>query len=143
MERKVFQDFLLGKKLKLTKERLAVMDEIFSYHGHFEPEILYLRIKEAGIKASRASVYRTLNLLVESGLVERISRTEKSNVYEHTFGRKHHDHMICISCGDVIEFYSEKLEDVQSMICSENDFFGMSHILEIKGRCSKCRNSSR
>lgn len=143
MERKIFQNFLIEKKLKLTKERLAVMDEIFSSDGHFEPELLYLRIKGAGIKASRASVYRTLNLLVESGLVERISRTEKSNVYEHTFGRKHHDHMVCILCGDVIEFYSEKLEEVQSMICAENNFFGTSHILEIKGQCSRCRKNSR
>jgi len=143
VESKIFKNFLVEKGLKLTRERMAVMTEIFAYHGHFEPEHLYLRIKGSGIKASRASVYRTLNLLVESGLVERISRTEKSNIYEHTFGHKHHDHMICTACGEIIEFYSERLEDVQNMICTENDFHGTSHILEIRGQCGKCRKRVR
>ena len=143
MESIIFQAFLRKKGLKLTKERMSVLKEVFSFHAHFEPEHLYLRIKGSGIKASRASVYRTLNLLVESGLVERISRTEKSNIYEHTFGHKHHDHMICTACGEIIEFYSERLEDVQNMICTENDFHGTSHILEIRGQCGKCRKRVR
>lgn len=139
MEHIIFQDFLAGRGLKLTKERMAVLREIFSIHGHFEPEVLYIRIKGSGIKASRASVYRTLSLLVESGLVERISRTEKGNVYEHTFGHKHHDHMVCTACGTVIEFYSEDLEDIQKSVCSAYNFDGSSHTLEIRGLCRKCR----
>src|SRR5512135_2589743 len=113
MENSIFQNFLGKKGLKLTKERLAVLKEVFSFHDHFDPEHLYLRIRDAGSKASRASVYRTLSLLVESGLVEKVTRTEKSNVYEHTFGHAHHDHMICEECGSITEFYSEKLENLQ------------------------------
>ena len=139
MEDKIFQNFLREKSLKLTKERTAVLKEVFSFHGHFDPEHLYLRIKDSGSKASRASVYRTLSLLVESGLVEKVTRTEKGNVYEHTFGHTHHDHMICDLCGSITEFYSEKLENLQKEICLANDFDGRSHTLEIRGYCTECK----
>jgi Fur family ferric uptake transcriptional regulator len=139
MEHHIFRNFLGEKGLKLTKERTAVLKEVFAFHGHFEPEQLYFRIKDSGIKASRASVYRTLTLLVESGLVEKVTRTGKGNVYEHTYGHRHHDHMICQGCGEFIEFFSEKLENIQEEICRENGFAGVSHILEIRGYCDKCK----
>lgn len=143
MENKVFQNFILNKGLKRTKERLAVLKEIFSFRGHFEPEQLYLRIKDAGIKASRASVYRTLNLLVESGLVGRVARTEKGNVYEQTYGHEHHDHMICDKCGAIIEFCSQKIENLQDELCKKNNFEGTSHNLVIRGLCKKCKKTKR
>lgn len=139
MENKIFQNFLGEKRLKLTKERTAVLKEVFSFHGHFDPEHLYLRIKDSGSKASRASVYRTLSLLVESGLVEKVTRTDKGNVYEHTFGHTHHDHMICDLCGGIFEFYSEKLENLQKEICLVNAFEGKNHTLEIRGHCAECK----
>ena len=139
MENKIFRNFLGEKGLKLTKERVAVLSEVYSFHGHFEPEYLYSRIKDSGSKASRASVYRTLNLLVECGLVTKVTRTEKGNVYEHTYGHTHHDHMICDICGEIIEFYSEKLECLQDEICEENNFTGANHTLEIRGHCERCR----
>jgi len=138
MEQKLFKKYLGEKKLKLTKERLAVLDEVFSFHGHFGPEQLYFRIRNSGSKASRASVYRTLNLLVESGLVEKITRTDRGNVYEHTYGHSHHDHLVCSLCGSIVEFYSENLEQIQEEICRGNNFQGVSHILEIRGVCGKC-----
>ncbi len=139
MESKIFRSFLGERGLKLTKERTAILREVFSFHGHFEPEHLYFRMRDGGSKASRASVYRTLNLLVESGLVKKVTRTEKGNVYEHTFGHRHHDHMVCESCGKIIEFYSEKLENLQNEICARNGFCGVNHILEIRGHCGQCR----
>jgi Fur family ferric uptake transcriptional regulator len=143
MESRIFQSFLIKKGLKLTKERFTVLKEVFSFHGHFEPEQLYFRMRDSGQKVSRASVYRTLNLLIESGLVEMVSRTDKGAIYEHTFGHRHHDHLICDSCGKVIEFYSGKIEKLQKEICRRNNFEGVSHILEIKGYCEKCRKKNR
>jgi Fur family transcriptional regulator, ferric uptake regulator len=138
MENSIFRNFLGEKKLKLTKERIAVLKEVFSFHGHFEPEQLYFRIKNSGLKASRASVYRTLNLLVESGLVDKVTRKGKGNIYEHTYGHGHHDHMICDGCGKIMEFYSERLENLQEEICRKSGFTGSSHMLEIRGSCEKC-----
>jgi Fur family ferric uptake transcriptional regulator len=143
MQAERFRNFLKKKGLKLTKERVSVLKEIFSFHDHFEPENLYLRMKESGLKASRASVYRTLNLLVESGLVERVTSTERGNVYEHILGHRHHDHLICDICGDMIEFYSETIENLQDEICRQNRFRGDSHTLVIRGTCENCKEVER
>jgi len=139
MEHKVFKNFLKERGQKLTKEREAILKEIFSFHGHFEPETLYLQIKQSGLKASRASVYRTLNLLYECGLIDRVRKTEHGTVYECTYGHKHHDHMLCIRCGKVIEFYSEELERLQEELCKKQNFEGTNHTLEISGYCKKCQ----
>ena len=139
MERKVFKNFLKERGQKLTKEREAILKEIFSFHGHFEPETLYLQIRQSGLKASRASVYRTLNLLYECGLIDRVRKTEHGTVYECTYGHKHHDHMLCVRCGKVIEFFSEDLERLQEELCKKQEFEGTNHTLEIRGYCKKCQ----
>ena len=139
MEYKIFRGFLKERGQRLTKEREAILKKIFSFRGHFEPETLYLKIRESGLKASRASVYRTLNLLYECGLIERVRKTDHGTIYECTFGHEHHDHMLCTGCGNVIEFYSADLERLQDVLCAQKGFEGTSHTLEIRGLCRKCR----
>jgi Fur family ferric uptake transcriptional regulator len=139
VEKQIFIDFLKDRGHRLTKERSVIVQKILARSGHFDPESLYLQIREAGMKASRASVYRTVNLLHECGLINKIGKTERSAVYEYTFGNKHHDHMLCIQCGRIIEFYSEKLEGIQEAVCREQGFQGKNHTLEIRGYCRKCQ----
>ena len=143
MGEKVFREYLKSTGLKFTKERTLIFKDISSRHGHFHPEELYIGMKKKGLKVSKASIYRTLPLLLESGLIEQVERTEKHAHYEQTFGRNHHDHMLCISCGSVIEFYSEALESLQNKICIKKGFRGATHTLEIKGYCSKCRKTRK
>ena len=138
MEEKIFREFLEKKRCKLTKERAAILSEVFSNHGHFDPEDLFFKIREKEAKASRASVYRTLQLLLECGLVEQVERVDKHAHYEHTFGHKHHDHLICLRCGRVMQIYSEKLEQLQKNLCKKEKFRCLTHTLEIKGYCEKC-----
>jgi Fur family ferric uptake transcriptional regulator len=95
-------------------------------------------MKSGGSKVSRASVYRTLPLLVESGIIEEVERVDKHAHYEKIPKNGHHDHMICTRCGKVIEFYSEGLEELQEKICRQKNFSGMRHSLEILGVCEKC-----
>jgi Fur family ferric uptake transcriptional regulator len=140
MAKRIFSKFLKEKGHRLTKERSAILEKTFSHHGHFDPESLYLGIKQAGRKASRASVYRTLNLLCECGLIEKVSKTEHGTIYEHTLGHGHHDHMICTKCGKIIEFYSADIERLQEDLCREQGFQGTSHTLEIRGYCKKCQS---
>ncbi|MBM4141808.1 MAG: transcriptional repressor [Nitrospira sp.] len=139
MEEKAFKKYLKEKGFKFTKERELIFKEVFSRHGHFDLEELHMDMRKKGLKVSKASVYRTLPLLLESGLIEQVERTEKHAHYEQTSGLNHHDHMICISCGSVIEFYSESLERLQNRICKKEGFKGVTHTLEIKGYCGKCR----
>lgn len=143
MQKKIFNKFLKERGQRFTKERAVILQKIFSHHGHFDTESLYLKIRETGLKASRASVYRTLNLLCESGLIGKVTKTEHGTIYEHTFGHEHHDHMLCIGCGTIIEFYSEDLERLQENLCRIKDFKGVHHTLEIRGYCKKCQKNKK
>ncbi|MEW6003253.1 MAG: Fur family transcriptional regulator [Nitrospirota bacterium] len=138
MEQKALRQYLKAKGFKFTKERGLIFKEVFSQQGHFDLEELHMGMRRKGFKVSKASIYRTLPLLLESGLIEQVEKTEKHAHYEKTSGRNHHDHMICISCGGVIEFYSAMLERLQNRICKKEDFEGITHTLEIKGYCRKC-----
>jgi Fur family ferric uptake transcriptional regulator len=139
MKEDIFRKLLEERGWRLTKQRHAILQKAFSCKGHFDPESLYLAMREKGMKASRASVYRTLNLLCECGLVEKVGKTEQGTIYEQSVGRKHHDHMVCINCGKIIEFYSEILEKLQEELCRERYFKGKSHTLEIRGYCRHCQ----
>jgi Fur family transcriptional regulator, ferric uptake regulator len=134
-----FQQFLAQQGLKLTSERTSLVREIFSTHYHFEADELLFKMKEKGVKISRATVYRTLELLVKSGLVRRVHLGEDHYHYEHVSGNSHHDHLICTVCGGVIEFHDEELERRQLEICERKKFTPTFHNLQILGICDSCR----
>ena len=134
-----FADFLQQQGLKLTSEREALVREIFSIHYHFEADELLFKMKQNNTKISRATVYRTLELLVMSGLVRRVHLGEDHYHYEHVSGNSHHDHLICTTCGAVIEFHDEELEQRQREICERKKFTPTFHNLQILGLCDACR----
>jgi Fur family ferric uptake transcriptional regulator len=138
MEKQKFREFLTTKGLKLTKERDEILNEILIMKKHFDPEELFIRLKTKGSKVSRASVYRAIPLLIESGFIEEVERVDRHAHYEKVSEDQHHDHMICIKCGKVIEFYSPTLEMLQDEICQKEKFKGIRHTLEILGYCEKC-----
>jgi Fur family ferric uptake transcriptional regulator len=134
-----FSDFLQQQGLKLTSEREALVREIFSIHYHFEADELLFKMKQNNTKISRATVYRTLELLVKSGLVRRVHLGEDHYHYEHVAGNSHHDHLICTTCGAVIEFHDEELERRQREVCEKKKFTPTFHNLQILGLCDACR----
>jgi len=145
VEREVtrFQEFLQQQGLKLTHERVALVREIFSTHYHFEADELLFKMKEKAVKISRATVYRTLELLVKSGMVRRVHLGEDHYHYEHVTGNSHHDHLICTTCGGVIEFHDELLERRQLEICEKKKFTPTFHNLQILGLCDSCRKKGQ
>ena len=138
-----FQEFLQQQGLKLTTERTALVREIFSIHYHFEADELLFKMKEKNVKISRATVYRTLELLVKSGMVRRVHLGEDHYHYEHVTGNSHHDHLICTTCGGVIEFHDEMLEQRQREICERKKFTPTFHNLQILGVCDACRRKGQ
>jgi len=134
-----FQEFLDRQGLKLTRERVALLREIFATHYHFEADELLFKMKEKSLKISRATVYRTLELLVKSGMVRRVHLGEDHYHYEHVRGDSHHDHLICTTCGTVIEFVDEELERRQREVCERKKFMPTFHNLQILGVCESCR----
>ncbi len=138
-----FHDFLQQQGQKLTSERTALVREIFSIHYHFEADELLFKMKEKNVKISRATVYRTLELLVKSGMVRRVHLGEDHYHYEHVTGNSHHDHLICTACGGVIEFHDEVLEQRQRDICEKKKFTPTFHNLQILGVCDPCKRKGQ
>lgn len=138
-----FNDFLLQQGLKPTSERTALIREIFSTHYHFDADELLFKMKQNEVKISRATVYRTLELLVKSGLVRRVHLGEDHYHYEHVSGDSHHDHLVCTVCGSVIEFHDEELERKQREICERKKFTPTFHNLQILGVCDACRRKGQ
>jgi Fur family ferric uptake transcriptional regulator len=123
---------------RLTKEREEIVRAIEETEGHFDGRTLVERLRAKGSKVSRASVYRTIPILVEHGLIAEVEKTEKHAHYEKVMGKGHHDHLICLRCGKATEIYSPTLEMLQEEICSRVGFKGIRHTLEIMGYCRDC-----
>lgn len=136
---KIFKDFLSKRHLRLTTERKGILEAIFSLHGHFDIEVLYRHLEGMGWSISRATIYRTLPLLIESGLVKEVGKSQNRSHYEHVFGHAHHDHLLCIECGKVIEFKDDEIERLQSEICKRFGFKPLEHRLALMGYCKECR----
>jgi len=138
MARKRAKEGLAIKGRSETQGRREILQMIDKTGGHFDPQTLYERLKAEGSKVSRSSVYRTIPILVESGIIAEVEKTEKHSHYEKVMGRAHHDHLICLGCGKKIEFYSPTLEMLQEEICQREAFGGVRHTLEIMGYCREC-----
>ena len=127
--------------LKCTPQRCEVFEEIVRMKGHFTAEELAerFRTRSRGPAISRATVYRTLPILVRSGLVREVIFTEKHSHYEAAYSREHHEHMICTRCGRTIEFDDSDLERAIRRIARSAGFLPVSHKIEICGLCDECR----
>ncbi len=136
----LFTRFLRRNKLKMTRERRLILEELFKDDDHLEAEDLLVRFRRRGDKVSRATIYRTFDLLIKAGLIKKSDFGESHYHYEKIFGIDHHDHLVCERCGVVIEFSNPELEELQKKICEEEDFSPTSHSLQIFGCCSKCKS---
>jgi Fur family ferric uptake transcriptional regulator len=140
-ERRLFSEFLKRRGLKTTRERTALFDEIFSTHRHFDADDLVMRMRQHEKKISRATIYRTLELLHECGLVGRVRLNEEKYRYERLRKGEHHDHLVCTGCGKVIEFIDAAIERRQDAVCRGYDFVATSHSHQIWGLCAACRKN--
>jgi Fur family ferric uptake transcriptional regulator len=139
-EKDIFRRYLIGKGLKFTPEREFILEEVFSRHDHFDAEDLFQVFRGRGEDVSRATIYRTLPLLVDSGLVCEAMRCGERVCYEHIYGHRSHGHMICIECGKIIEFENKELEKIKKKVCKKYDFKPVEFRFGIKGYCKNCQN---
>lgn len=141
-EREQFITYLRERGQRVTSERLALFDEIFAHHGHIDAEQLHRSLRRRGMKISRATVYRNLDLLVECGLVTRQRLGRRRYLYEHVHSGQRHDHLVCTECGRVVEFVSPGISALQGEICRAHGFVPSHHSLQIMGLCNECAEAT-
>jgi Fur family ferric uptake transcriptional regulator len=134
-----FRKYLERRGLKLTAERRALFDELFGRHEHLEADELLVRLRSKHKKISRATIYRTLDLMVDSGIVGRVRIGEAGYRYERLRAGDHHDHLICDHCGRVIEFCEARIEQLQEEVAEKHGFVLLSHSHQMRGICPRCR----
>ncbi len=141
--RKRFDEYLRTRSLKLTSQRERIFERAFETHEHFTAETLYGWMREGpGAQVSRATVYRTLNLLEEGGFVMSMSNGRGEIVYEHVLGHEHHDHIICIECGRIDEFQNVEIEALQIDVARKLGYELSHHTLRLDGVCAACRSKA-
>ncbi len=140
-----FREFLATKNQRLTQERKTIVEEVFATHEHFDAEQLVDRLASvrAGRRVSRASVYRTLSLLEEAGMLRKVTRANGRDVYEHDYGYPKHDHMICEKCRKLIEFPAEEIAEILDRVTAQHGFRMTGHRLEVFGVCRQCNQPPR
>jgi Fur family ferric uptake transcriptional regulator len=140
-EKDRFLSFLRERRHRVTAERLALLDEVFRQHGHIDAEQLLASARERGLKISRATVYRNLDLLVASGLARKQRLGRRRFLYEHVHGGQRHDHLVCTACGRVVEFVSAGIAALQGEICRAHGFVPSAYSLQINGLCRSCADT--
>jgi Fur family ferric uptake transcriptional regulator len=136
-----FRRYLRERNLPVTLQRELVAEVVFTAGGHLSVEDIVARLRERGAHVGTATVYRTLDLLTESGMIVQRDFGEGFRRFERMRGGdvQHHEHLICIRCGKVIEFTNERLERMKALIAEEYGFRHHHHRLEIFGTCPDCQ----
>ena len=138
-----FRRYLRDRSLPVTHQRLAVAEVIFFAGDHVSAEDIAGRVATRSGPVGTATVYRTLELLVESGLVTEHDFGEGFKRYEPgSGGGEPHEHCICSSCGAVTEFSNDRLERMIALLAEEVEFRPHRHRLEIYGLCRRCQQSN-
>ena len=141
---RAFERYLQQRSLKLTSQRERIFQRAFETHDHFSAETLYAWLKEQeGAPVSRATVYRTLGLLVEGGFLESLDTGQGEMLYEHVLGHRHHDHLVCVDCGRIEEFVDDKIEELQEKAARRKGFQLLRHELRLFGTCASCTRARK
>ena len=131
MEKKDISDIFKKEGLRLTHQRIAVWNEVRESSDHLDAEDIYISIKNKGFNISRATVYRAIDVLLKHKLFRKMDMGDGRNRYELKNEDDHHDHMICIDSGKIIEFHSDKIEEIQDNIAAKKGYKIVKHVHQL------------
>ncbi len=124
-------EVLRKEGLRYTSQRQAVWDEIKKSEEHRDADDIYLQLKSNNHNVSRATVYRTIDVLVKNHMVRKMDLGDGRNLFEPRIDDEHHDHMICLDTGKIIEFFDEELEDLQDKIAEKHGYKVVRHVHQL------------
>ena len=133
-----FHDFMQQRGLKSTRQRDEIATWFFCAAGHLSADDIYRQVKEVAPGIGFSTVYRTMRLLRESGLVQERHFGDGEALYENI--SEHHDHCICTTCGSITEFENDQIEKLQEAVASRFGFRLQSHKMELYGTCANCQS---
>ena len=125
-----FKEILKKEKLKFTNQRYLIFKVLFENSGHFDCEEI-ISLLPKNLNVSRATTYRTLDMLVKNNFARKIILDDGISRYENKVSDEHHDHMICIETGKIIEFYNEDIENLQEEIAYNHGYRIVKHIHQL------------
>ncbi len=141
--RNIFRTFLKKRNMSQTPERFMILEEIYATDDHVDADELYLRLKQKGNRVSRATVYNTLDLLLDCDLVGRHQFGKNQAKYERAYSYWQHDHLICLDCNEVLEFCDPRIQGIQEMVAEIYQFDIKHHALHLYGHCQRADCSNR
>lgn len=136
--RAAFRAYLRKHRIKNTTARAKILDAVLSVEGHFEAEQVLKYLRKADSPVGKATVYRTLPLLVDCGILKQVRFEANRAHYEVAFGEQPHDHMVCRRCGRIIEFDADEVVTLRERIARRYHFHVINHRLQLSGLCWEC-----
>ena len=131
--------YLKEHNLRFTTQRQLIAEVFFESERHLSFDELYDAVRQRDQSVGQATIYRTLRLLTDSGLASTSRFGGAAARYEPAHDDEHHDHLICIDCGRIIEFFNQEIEELQEATAKEHNFRLLDHKMELYGTCMpKC-----
>lgn len=137
-ERQVLEDYLRERGLKMTGPRETVLDAFLKLERHVTAEDLLAAARRIDPSIGQATVFRTIKLLSEAGLAREACPDEGAKRYEHAYRHEHHDHLVCLGCGAIVEFKDPGIERAQEAIYRKYGYRPAGHQMELQGYCPSC-----